>query len=182
MCRMKAMTGQLHYGTASKILHWVIVGLLVIQYPIGWLMPDIRRDMTPGAAMTWHISIGTVILLVIAVRFFWRLTHPVAPESSLLPWQRVISERVHWLLYALVLATTLSGWFFASMRGWSISWFFVLQLPMLTTKDSTVGRAIGGWHETLEWALLILIGIHVAVAFVHLLYYRDRVMQRMLPG
>jgi cytochrome b561 len=31
-------------------------------------------------------------------------------------------------------------------------------------------------------ALLILIGLHVIAALTHLLVYRNRVMQRMLPG
>jgi cytochrome b561 len=30
--------------------------------------------------------------------------------------------------------------------------------------------------------LLAAIGIHVAVAMVHIFIYRDRIMQRMLPG
>jgi cytochrome b561 len=175
------MTKRLHYGAPAKILHWLVVALLVIQYLIGWFMPDIHRGMAPGLAMTWHISIGTVILALIVVRFAWRLTHPVAPESSLPPWQQLGSEAVHWLLYLIVLATTLSGWLFASARGWQISWFFVAPLPMLTEKDSPFGRAIGHWHSNLEWALLILIGVHVATALLHLLVYRDRVMQRMLP-
>jgi cytochrome b561 len=88
---------------------------------------------------------------------------------------------VHWLLYLLVLATTLSGWFFASARGWTISWFFLAPLPMLTAQNSPLGQAIGRWHANLGWALLILVGVHVATAFLHLLYYRDRVMRRMLP-
>jgi cytochrome b561 len=131
--------------------------------------------------MTWHVSIGTVILALVVKRFIWRLTHPVAPESSLKPWQRVTSESVHWLLYLAVLATTLSGWLFASARGWAISWFFLLPLPMLTTGNEGLVRSIDGWHQNFEWALLILIGLHVASAFVHLFYYRDGVMQRMLP-
>jgi cytochrome b561 len=28
----------------------------------------------------------------------------------------------------------------------------------------------------------VVIGIHVAAALVHILVYRDRIMQRMLPG
>jgi cytochrome b561 len=80
------MMEQLHYGATAKVLHWLVVGLLAVQYPIGWLMPDIHRDMSPGAGMTWHISIGTVILTLIVVRFVWRLAHPVAPESSLRPY------------------------------------------------------------------------------------------------
>ena len=55
--------------------------------------------MKPGAPMTFHISFGITILLLIVLRLVWRLTHPVAPESSLPPWQRLSSEAVHWLLY-----------------------------------------------------------------------------------
>jgi hypothetical protein len=32
------------------------------------------------------------------------------------------------------------------------------------------------------WALLIVAGLHIVAAFVHLFYYRDGVMRRMLPG
>jgi cytochrome b561 len=103
--------------------------------------------MNPGLAMTLHISIDTLILALILARLAWRLTHPVAPESSLAPRQQLSSEAVHWLLYVLVLATTLSGWLFASARGWTVAWFFIVPLPVL----------------------------------VHLLYYRDGAMRRMLP-
>jgi cytochrome b561 len=172
---------QIGYGTTAKVLHWTIVALLVAQYLIGWLMPNIRRNMSPGVGMTWHMSIGTVILALIVVRFAWRLTHPVAPESSLQPYQRLTSEAVHWLLYLLVLATTVSGWLFASARGWKMSWFFLAHFPMLTSGSQSLVHTLDGWHQDFEWALLILIGFHVATAFLHLLYYRDGVMRRMLP-
>jgi cytochrome b561 len=176
------MTDRLQYGTTAKVFHWLIVALLLVQYPLGWLMPDIHRGMNPGDAMTWHISIGIVMLVLIAMRFVWRLMHPVAPESALPPWQRVSSEAVHWLLYLLVLVTTISGWLFASFRGWSISFFFLTPLPMLASENPTALRAINHWHQKFEWTLLILIGIHVAAALTHLFVYRNRVMQRMLPG
>ena len=38
------MTDRLQYGTTAKVFHWLIVALLLVQYPIGWLMPDIHRD------------------------------------------------------------------------------------------------------------------------------------------
>ena len=81
-----------------------------------------------------HISICTLILIVIVARLVRRLAHPVAPECSLAPWQRLTSEAVHWLLYVLVLATTVSGWLFASARGWTISWFYMVPPPMLTAE------------------------------------------------
>jgi cytochrome b561 len=175
------MTPRLHYGTPAKVLHWLIVTLLVVQYPIGWLMPDIHRGQSPGAAMTFHISFGILILVLIALRLVWRLTHPVAPESSLPPWQRLTSEVVHRMLYVLVLATTVTGWLFASFRGWSVSFFYLTPLPMLASDNAAAGKAIDGLHQAAEWSLLVFIGIHVAAALLHVFVYRDRIMQRMLP-
>ena len=176
------MTDRLHYGATAKVLHWLVVALLLVQYPIGWLMPDLHRNMKPGAAMTFHVSFGILILMLIVLRLVWRITHPVAPESSLPPWQRLSSETVHWLLYALVLATTVTGWLFASFRGWSLSLFYLMPLPMLASGNTAAGKVIDGWHQATEWALLVLIGVHVATALVHVFIYRDRVMQRMLRG
>ena len=175
------MTARLQYGTTAKVFHWLIVALLLVQYLIGWLMPDIHRG-PPGAPMIFHISVGMTILVLIVLRLAWRLAHPVAPESSLPQWQRLSSEAVHWLLYALVLATTITGWLFASFRGWSISLFFLTPLPMLSSENPDALRAINHWHQKFEWTLLILIGLHVLAAVVNLLFYRNRVMQRMLPG
>jgi cytochrome b561 len=176
------MTDRLKYGTTAKVFHWLIVALLLVQYPIGWLMPDVHRGMKPGAGMTLHLSFGIVILLLIVLRFAWRLAHPVAPESSLPAWQRVSSEAVHWLLYALVLATTVSGWLFASFRGWGVSFFFLVPMPMLGSDNAAAGKAIDGLHQAMEWSLLAVIGIHVVAALAHIFIFRDRIMQRMLPG
>ncbi len=176
------MTDRLQYGTTAKVFHWLIVALLLVQYPIGWLMPDMHRGMKPGAAMTFHVSFGMVILVLIVLRLAWRLARPVAPESSLPPWQRLSSEAMHWLLYALVLATTVSGWLFASFRGWSMSFFYLAPLPMLASDNVAAGKTMDGLHQAMEWALLVVIGIHVAAAMAHIFIYRDRIFQRMLPG
>jgi cytochrome b561 len=176
------METRLQYGTAAKVFHWLIVALLVVQYPIGWLMPDIHRGQQPGAGMTFHVSFGILMLVLIVLRLAWRLAHPVAPEGSLPPWQRLSSDIVHWLLYALVLATTVTGWLFASFRGWSLQFFYLTPLPMLASENAAAGKAIDGLHQAMEWALLVVIGIHVASALAHVFIYRDRIMQRMLPG
>jgi len=175
------MTARLHYGTTAKVFHWLIVGLLLIQFPIGWFMSDVHGGMKPGTPMIFHVSFGITILALIVLRFVWRLTHPIAPESSLPTWQRLSSEAVHWLLYLLVFATTATGWLFASFRGWVVSYFFVVPLPMLAAESASGVHRIDGWHQFFEWTLLIMISVHVAAAMIHIFVYRDRIMQRMLP-
>ena len=175
------MTARLQYGTTAKLFHWLVVALLLAQYLLGWLMPDIHRGMKPGVGMTFHISVGITIMVLIVLRLAWRLMHPVAPESSLPPWQRLSAEAVHWLLYVMVLATTITGWLFASFRGWGVSFFYLVPLPMLTSENAAAGKTFDGWHQAMEWALLAVIGLHVAAALAHIFVYRDRIMQRMLP-
>jgi cytochrome b561 len=175
------MDDRLHYGTPAKVLHWLVVLLLAVQFPIGWFMPDVHAG-PPGKAMTLHISFGLTILALILLRLVWRITHPVAPESCQPPWQRVSSEAVHWLLYVLVLAASITGWLFASFRGWSVAYFDLIPLPMLAAKNAAAIHEIDGWHQIAEWGLLIAIGIHVAAALMHIFIYRDRIIQRMLPS
>lgn len=81
----------------------------------------------------------------------------MAPESSLPNWQRLSSELVHWLLYLAVLATTISGWFFESARGWTINVYGVLPLPRLVEEGSSMGHTIGEFHSTMVWVLIALI-------------------------
>jgi cytochrome b561 len=55
-------------------------------------------------------------------------------------------------------------------------------VPMLAADNAAAGKTIDGLHQAMEWALLVMIGIHVAAALAHIFIYRDRIMQRMLPG
>jgi cytochrome b561 len=170
------------YGAVAKAFHWLIVALLIVQYALGWIMPGVKQGMTPDSLMNLHMSIGALILALILVRLLWRLSHPVPPEPTLPRWQYLGSTALHLSLYGLVIVTTLTGWVYASARGWSILVFGTIPLPALVAEGSRYGRAIGELHQVMIWILLVAIGLHVAAALVHAFIYRDRVMQRMLPG
>ena len=138
--------------------------------PIGsvtqpWLPRYLAVRVTPLGSMTWTAL----------------LARSITGLRSLPPWQRLTSEAVHWLLYALVFAATVTGWLFASFRGWPVSFFHLTQLPMLASESASAGRTIEGWHQAAGWALLVVIAVHVLAAMAHIFIYRDRIMQRRLP-
>jgi cytochrome b561 len=170
------------YGPVAKLLHWATAALLVVQYLVGWMMPDIRHGMTPGIAMNLHMSFGICLLTIVLIRYAWRVANPVLPEASLPASQRTTSGVVHLVLYALLLVTMIAGWAFASMRGWTIAVFGIVPLTSLVAENSEIGRAIGRLHGVFTWMLLVAIAAHVFAALVHTFVYRDRVMQRMLPS
>ena len=130
-----------------------------------------------------YLRSGSTILVLIVLRFAWRLTHPVAPESSLPPWQRLSSEAVHWALYVLVLATTLSpaGCSHRSAAG-ALRSSILCRCRCWHPTTPRPARRSTACIRRRNGRLLVCIGIHVAAALAHIFIYRDRIMQRMLPG
>jgi cytochrome b561 len=170
------------YSAVAKLLHWLILALLAAQFAIAWTMPDIGRNTRPEGLVAWHLSVGTVILLLVVIRVLWRLTHPAPKLPVELPrWQRSLASLMHFLLYAILVLLPLMGWGNASARGWDVSLFGVLKLPRLFDQGSPFGHTLGDVHSATAIALLVLVGLHAAAALYHHLILKDRILMRMMP-
>lgn len=170
------------YGPTAKIFHWLIFLLLAAQYAIGSIMPHIGRKTLDEGWVHWHLLVGAVILLVIVLRFLWRLANPVKLPDALEPWELALSRLTHYTLYILVFVMTVLGWAAANARGWDVKLFGLVTLPALAPKGSAWGHEAGDIHNILVYVLLGFIALHVAGALYHLLIKKDQVMQRMLGG
>ncbi len=171
------------YGATAKWLHWLVFVLVFAQFVVAIAMPDIHRDTVPETLINLHMSIGALILVVIAVRILWRIGHPVPLASADMPaWERSVARVTHVLLYLLLAAGPLLGWAAASARDWKITLFGAIPLPHLVPAQSRIGFAAGDAHVLIAWTLLALIGLHAAAALYHRFIRHDRVLQRMLPG
>lgn len=169
-----------NYDGVARLLHWLVVALVVAQFAIGWIMPDIERGTLPAGLIAWHLSVGAALIAAVAARIIWRLTHR-APGSTLSPRLTAVSRTTHFLLYASLVAVPLLGWANASSRGWSVRLLGAIDLPALAPAGSPWGHAMGDIHGALTWVLLALIVMHVGAALFHRFVLKDNVMQRMLP-
>jgi cytochrome b561 len=171
------------YTGTAKALHWLILALLIVQFIVAWTMPHIGRNTKPDTIINLHLSMGIVILAVVVARLLWRASHgEPAPLDGVPPWQVQSARVVHWLLYLLLFVVPVLGWINASWRGFPVILFGV-EFPKL------IGTRVPGWgwtgdlHGVLaNYAILTLVGLHVAAALYHYRIRRDRVLQRMLPG
>jgi cytochrome b561 len=177
-----ALTVAPGYGVIAKTLHWLIFGLLMVQYAIGSIMPHIGRHTLDESWVAWHFSVGAAILFFIIIRLAWRLLHPVPQLPTLSPLEQVVSGFTHWALYLLVLAMTLLGWAATNSRGWDVKLFGLVTLPSIAAKGSQLGHQCGDLHNVLVYVLLGFIVLHVIAALYHHFVKHDAVAGRMVPG
>ena len=168
----------LRYDAVARLLHWLVVALVGAQFVLGWTMPDVHRDTQPAGLIAAHLIVGTALLAAMALRIIWRATHR-PPAGELSGPLRVLSSLTHGALYALLVAVPVLGWINASSRAWPLTLLGVVPLPALSPAGSSFGHAMGDIHGVLAWALLALIGLHVAAALLHRFVFRDRTLQRM---
>jgi cytochrome b561 len=169
------------YGAVAKLLHWLIAALVVLQFALGWLMPDLPRGRPPEGLVSLHLSVGATIVIAMALRVIWRLAHGAPASIVAVAWQRRLACTAHALLYALLVLVPAAGWAWASAKGWPVSLFGVIELPPLVQANWPYRRLAAVVHENGAWAILGLVGLHALAALHHHLIQRDGVLRRMLP-
>lgn len=189
------------YTKTAIVLHWLIAIGLIFMFALGWFMSDLPKDGAKSSSYdlfnlgiyTWHMaeevsprtfyfnlhkSIGATILVLIAIRVLWRLTHqPPALLSSLKAWERRLAEATHKALYVLMVAMPLSGLIMALYSKYGLKWFGISILPGLD--NVTIREAFLCVHQWVAVALALLIVLHIAGALKHKFINKDETMKRM---
>jgi cytochrome b561 len=145
-------------------------------------MVDLPLSPAKLKYFSWHKWTGITIFLLALARIAWRLTHRPPPYAADFPrWQRRAAGAMHAVLYALIVVIPLTGWLYSSAAGVTTVYFGVLPLPDLLAKDKALAELLKSVHVTLNYALLILVLLHVMAALQHHFFMRDQILARMLP-
>ena len=169
------------WGAVSKFLHWTIA-LAILGNGIFGLLMDLARS--PMQKINWlalHKSIGLTVLALVLLRVLWRWGDG-HPREELGPrWQQLAARAVHGVMYVLIVALPLSGWWFNSVTGKPLQWFKLFNLPALVTKNDDMRHLSHAVHEYLFWLLILVLVAHVGAALKHHVFDNDNVLRRMLP-
>ena len=181
------------YGTVAMSLHWLIALAVLFNIALGYYMGDLpRTDPDRFWIIQFHKSTGLSILVLSVARVLWRVVNPMpALPETMARWERILARSVHYIFYVLIIAIPLSGWAMvsASTRGLPTMWYGLFpwpNIPFLADLPVDQKKYFGGifadTHSLLAYLAIGLITLHVAAALKHLLWDRDTVMSRMLPG
>lgn len=171
------------YTNTAIFFHWAIAGLIIAGFALGVVMTDIP-GITPTKLkyFSWHKWMGVTVLALATLRLLWRLAHgaPAYPDS--MPgWQRRAAHWLHGLLYVLIFAVPLSGYFYSLAAGVPVVYLGVLELPVLIAPNPELKPVLKAVHYWLNMLLLAAVVVHVGAALKHQFVDRDGVLKRMLP-
>jgi cytochrome b561 len=168
------------YGRAAMILHWSVAVLIATAFVLAWVLP---RKSTPGygGMLEWHKSVGLMVLAVVIIRLLWRQLNPVAPAATLTPVEARLSALTHGLLYVVMIAIPATGYIFSSAEAQGLDFFGLFSVASPLAANRVLSRPMEFLHKTGQYAVYILVGLHVLAALYHHFVKRDGVLRRMLP-
>lgn len=169
------------YGSVAQTLHWLIVGLVILQFTLARIADNLPLGPDKVGTMARHKSVGITILMLAILRLVWRLFDPPPSPPPMRRWQLLASRVSHTALYALLFAMPLTGWMMSSASNYPVSWFGFYQLPDLVGPDHDLKETLEEVHETLFNILAAIAGLHIAAALKHQFIDRDGLLFRMLP-
>jgi cytochrome b561 len=170
------------YTTTAVTLHWLVALLIFAAFPLGLYMHDLPLSPYKLRLFSYHKWIGITVLLLAVIRVTWRSTHrpPLMPDT-MLRWEKIAAESVHYLLYTLIFIIPITGWLMSSAKGFQTVWFGVLPLPDLVGKDKELGKLLEEVHAYLNYIMLGLVVAHVGASLKHHFIERDDILTRMVP-
>jgi cytochrome b561/polyisoprenoid-binding protein YceI len=176
------------YTPVAKGFHWLIALLILIQFPLGWVM-DSFSGLQKFQAYNWHKSIGITVLALMALRLLWRLFNPApALPSSMPKLERTGAHLAHLGLYIVIFLITLAGWALISVADKPSVLFQYTRFPLLpwlsdlpAAQKKEYAEFFQEAHEVLGYVLLGLLALHVAAVARHAFLLKDGISGRMLP-
>jgi len=157
---MPLRSGSHGYGSVAKVLHWLTVAAIVIQFPIGYLLHHRDSQASDGGPVSLqgvHVAMGLTIFTLALTRTLWRVT------STLPPWAEYLSaaERKVESINEKVLLTLL----------------FVIPGSGLLFLLADAPFAL---HVGAQLAFLCAVAVHVGLVLRHTVVRRNRNLSRML--
>lgn len=170
------------FGWVTRLLHWAIAALVVLQWALGSVIADMQANLSNLWLFGLHKSLGVSILALMCLRLAWHRVSPPPPPLPGVPgWQIGLARGVHAGFYVLLIAVPLSGWIASGASGLDVVVFGGVVLPPLAPASIAIEDAFFLIHGLLTDLLLVLIALHVAGA-VKRAWAGDGTLGRMTRG
>lgn len=168
------------YSGGAMAFHWSMAVLIAVVGIVGLLFDDMPKGFK-GQMVNLHAVFGCVILVLLAGRIWWRVTHRPPPLPARTGrFSRQASALGHLVLYALMGLVPLAGLVYQFARARGID-FGLFQIAPLLDQKLTFVRTLGNVHSLSAYVLLVLAAGHIMAALAHQYVFKDQLLGRMMP-
>lgn len=167
------------YGLVTRLLHWAMALILLWQFTGMALRMILGRAALMAFWVGTHQSVGTVLLGLILLRLAWAWANRARcpkHDRTVVGWAALVGQRA---LYALMLVVPVLALLRALGGGRGYAFFGYQVVGRTGVRIDWMAAPADLLHSRLAWLLLAMIVGHVAMALVHHLVWRDRVLLRM---
>lgn len=177
----KWQDSQDQYGYISRILHWLTAVLVILQFlvVIAWRASGKNEITLLLSSIGPHGSLGLLILTVTLFRLGWAWKNRKQRPPPVQGIGGKLARLVHTSFYIILLFLPV----FALLRQYGEGYEIRLYgMTLLSKTDHHIPWMVAPaelLHSPLSWLLFALIIGHIAIAFVHRLWLKDKVLARM---
>ena len=168
------------YGRLSRLLHWGMACIFLWQFAGMVVKLTVGRSPLTAFWVGTHVSVGTVLWLLIVLRVLWAVSQMKRRPSQSSGWKGRAARAGHGALYVLMVVVPS----LAVLRQWgSGKGYAVFGIPIVAPTGQPIAWMVEParmLHGTLAWTLLALVVGHIAMVLVHRFVWQDRTTDRML--
>lgn len=171
------------YSSTAKWLHWSIGLIVLIMLVGGRTLESLPLDERTGVIMI-HSGLGTLILMLMLVRIWWRSGHPVpGPTPNMSTRQASLASLMHYALYVLLILQALFGILQAIfITEYPVVAFGIIDYSSIAAGNDSLARIFHIAHGPNSVLLTVLVLGHIGAALYHHFVQKDTVLRRMWPG
>jgi cytochrome b561 len=172
------------YSNIAVAFHWVTAVLVLAQLYVGFAFATAEQGSERTEMLTWHKTIGVLILLITLSRLGYRLVNPPPAFPPDLPrWERAPATWSHRLFYFLLIVMPLSGLAAVSAhaKGPTTPLVGGIPLPVIPGVGEQAGEIAATIHVVLVAVLVVALLVHVAAALKHQFFDHIPAAGRMPP-
>lgn len=171
------------YDRLSRTFHWLTAAVVIFMFASAHIWENLEKGTALRKGLqSVHISLGIAMAVLIAARIVWRLFGGNRLKATGHPALNVAAKIAHAGLYLLLLVQVALGFLFRWAQGEPFTFFGLFPIPAPFVIDHGWRGTLGGLHNNVAWAIIVLAGLHACAALWHHCVKRDGTLRRMLPG
>ena len=170
------------YGNVSKNFHWIMAILIVSNLILGFFLDDLENGPIKFLLFGIHKSTGIMVLMLLILRFFWRIVNIVPAPLGRIKFLNVLAKLAHYFFYFILLSITLSGWIYSNAKGYPVNVFGLFSVPSLVEKNNEIANIAINIHIISVYTFIAVLSLHVLVSVFHHYILKDKTLSRIWYG